>query len=167
MARIVLSTIGVRGDLNPFLSLGLGLRARGHDVLFAVEEMFCSPLIEEGFAVHRLTGDVRTALMPHVHQVVQGFTPLLSLQLILAKWMLPTLRAKIQELRTACTGADLLVARAAYFAAPIAAELAGIPWVQITMPPLTMPSAHLNPYLLPLPWPSYVRMTGFSFWDTP
>ncbi len=236
MARIVLSTIGVRGDLNPFLSLGLGLRARGHDVLFAVEDPLCQALIEEGFAVYRLPGDVKETLLPHVRQLVGSFTPLASLQIIVKEWMLPSLHATIRELRRACTGADLLVARAAHLAAPIVAELTGIPWVHITMTPLNIPSAHVNPYLLPLPWsgelppfanriawaalqavlryvadnqvnriraayglppgrdligvgnhshmltaaivspaflppppdwPSYVRMTGFCFWDTP
>lgn len=153
MARIVLSTIGVRGDLNPFLSLGLGLRARGHDVLFAVEETFCQALVEEGFAVHRLPGDVKETLLPHVHQLVGGFTPLASLQIILKEWLLPDLPAKIEGLQKACTGADLLVARAAHLAAPIVAELTGIPWVHITMTPLNIPSAYVNPHLLPLPWP--------------
>lgn len=153
MARIVLSTIGVRGDLNPFLSLGLGLRAQGHDVLFAVEETFCQALMEEGFAVHRLPGNVKEKLLPHVHQLVGGFTPLASLQIIVKEWLLPDLHAKIQELQKACTGADLLVARAGHLAAPIVAELTGIPWVHITMTPLNIPSAYVNPYLLPLPWP--------------
>ena len=36
MARIVLTTFGSTGDLNPFIALGLALRSKGHDVLFAV-----------------------------------------------------------------------------------------------------------------------------------
>ena len=40
MVRIVLTTLGTSGDFNPFLSLGLGLRARGHDVdLVAVKRL--------------------------------------------------------------------------------------------------------------------------------
>ncbi len=38
MARIVLTTYGSSGDLNPIVALGLGLQARGHAVLIAVEE---------------------------------------------------------------------------------------------------------------------------------
>jgi UDP:flavonoid glycosyltransferase YjiC (YdhE family) len=167
MARIVLSTIGVRGDLNPFLSLGLGLRARGHDVLFAVEDTFCQALMEEGFAVHRLPGDVREMLLPYVHELVDGFTPLTSLQIILHKWILPSLHAKVQELRKACSGADLLVARAAHLAAPIVAELTGIPWVHITMTPLNIPSAYVHPYLLPLLWPSeFPPIVNRIAWNT-
>jgi len=37
MARIVITTFGSTGDLNPFIALGLALRSSGHDVLFAVE----------------------------------------------------------------------------------------------------------------------------------
>jgi rhamnosyltransferase subunit B len=123
----VLSTIGVRDDLNPFLSLGLGLRARGHDVIFAVEDTFCQTIMEEGFAVHCLPGDVREMLLPDIHELVHGFTPLTSLQIIIHKWILPRLHAKIQELRKACSGVGLLVVRAAHLAAPIVAELTYIP----------------------------------------
>ncbi len=35
MARIVVTTFGSTGDLNPFIALGFALRSRGHDVLFA------------------------------------------------------------------------------------------------------------------------------------
>jgi hypothetical protein len=35
MARIVITTFGSTGDLNPFIALGLALRSNGHDVLFA------------------------------------------------------------------------------------------------------------------------------------
>jgi UDP:flavonoid glycosyltransferase YjiC (YdhE family) len=37
MARIVITTFGSTGDLNPFIALGLALRSNGHDVLFAIE----------------------------------------------------------------------------------------------------------------------------------
>jgi hypothetical protein len=40
MARIVITTFGSTGDLNPFVALGLALRSNGHDVLFAVEANF-------------------------------------------------------------------------------------------------------------------------------
>jgi len=36
--RIVLSTFGTRGDVQPFVGLGLTLRARGHDVLVGAPE---------------------------------------------------------------------------------------------------------------------------------
>lgn len=62
MARIVITTFGSSGDLNPFIAIGLGLRERGHDVLFAVEDIFRPPLEALGFPVARLTGDSEAAL---------------------------------------------------------------------------------------------------------
>ncbi len=40
MARIIVTTFGSTGDLNPFIALGIALRSRGHDVIFAVEANF-------------------------------------------------------------------------------------------------------------------------------
>jgi len=37
MARIVLTTFGSMGDLNPFIALGIALRSHGHEVLFAAK----------------------------------------------------------------------------------------------------------------------------------
>ncbi len=45
MARIVITTFGSIGDLNPFVALGLALRSNGHDVLFAVEANLSSGLV--------------------------------------------------------------------------------------------------------------------------
>ena len=40
MARILITTFGSSGDLNPFVAIGLGLRERGHQVTFAIEGNF-------------------------------------------------------------------------------------------------------------------------------
>lgn len=150
MARIVLTTIGTSGDLNPFLGLALGLRAHGHEVIFAVEDNLRGMPTELGFAVHHLTGDV-DVLSPYLDRLVGGLTPLTSFKMIFEKWILPTLRPKVEELREVCGKADLMVARAVHPAAPIAAEIAGIPWVHMTMTALNIPSVYLNPVLLPMP----------------
>lgn len=38
MSRIVLTTMGSLGDLHPPIAVGLGLRDRGHDALFATHK---------------------------------------------------------------------------------------------------------------------------------
>ncbi len=55
MARIVVITFGSTGDLNPFIALGLALRSRGHDVIFAVEANFQKQLSLLGFLVRLLS----------------------------------------------------------------------------------------------------------------
>lgn len=151
MPRIVISTVGVRGDLNPFIAIGNGLRARGHEVVFAVETALRAAVADEGFGARYLTGDVREALSPHLADIAGGRTPLAALRPIVSEWLTVELRAKVEDLAAACAGADLLIARAGHLAAPVAAELIGLPWVQVTMTALTVPSAHTDPRLLPLP----------------
>jgi UDP:flavonoid glycosyltransferase YjiC (YdhE family) len=150
VARIVISTIGVRGDLNPFIAIGKGLQARGHDVAFALEPALQTAVADEGFPFEQLTGDVLHALSPHLSTIVGGLTPIGSVRTIARNWLTVELAAKVKDLEAACAGADLLIARAAHLAAPIAAERLGIPWVQVTMTALTIPSAHADPGLIPL-----------------
>ena len=50
MARIVITTFGSTGDLNPFVALGLALRSNGHDVLFAVEANFEQQVSRQPFS---------------------------------------------------------------------------------------------------------------------
>jgi rhamnosyltransferase subunit B len=234
MARIVITSYGSSGDLNPFLALGIGLRARGHDVLFAVEESFHAVIMQAGFATYHLTGDIETALALSSRRIFGRLTPFASVRTIVDRYILPTLRPKVVELLDACMGADLLVAAAGQLSASFIADLTGIPWVTVALTPGAIPSAYLEPQPLPLPrvaqplvnrvawatgafvlqriadtpvnhvrdeyglprrrnllltgnlshrltavaaspafqprppdWPSFVRMTGFCFWDAP
>ncbi|SRR5258708_14347834 len=82
MARIVVTTFGSTGDLNPFIALGIALRSRGHEVLFAVEANFQQQLSLLGFPVHLLTGDQEKALAPFHHQIFDNGQPLTSLKLL-------------------------------------------------------------------------------------
>ena len=52
MARIVITSWGSFGDVNPYLALGLGLRARGHDVVLCMPPYY-EPVVRSaglGFA---------------------------------------------------------------------------------------------------------------------
>jgi len=52
MARIVLTTYGSSGDLNPIVALGLGLQARGHAVVIAVEEAHRAAVLCERYSIY-------------------------------------------------------------------------------------------------------------------
>lgn len=99
MARIVMTTFGSSGDLNPFIAIGLGLRARGHDIMYAVEDIFRGPLEAFGFSVSRLTGDSEAALAPYQRRMFGKTTPFTSLRYIVTYYIVPTMRPKIVELR--------------------------------------------------------------------
>jgi UDP:flavonoid glycosyltransferase YjiC (YdhE family) len=153
MARIVITTIGSSGDLNPFIALGLGLRARGHEVIFAVEERMRPPLEDLGFQIAHLSGDGRAALAPYTRQLLGALNPFASVRVIVERYILPTLPAKVEELRLACEGADLLVSAAVALAASFVADLTGMPWASVALSPVTLPSAELEPQppIFPIP----------------
>src|SRR6266566_197143 len=150
MARIVITTFGSIGDLNPFVALGLALRSNGHEVLFAVEANFQQQVSLLGFTVRMLTGDQAEALCPYSHQIFNSDQPLTSLKLLVDHYILPTLPAKVAELREICQQADLLISVASQFAASIVAEMLQIPWFSVILTPSTLPSASIAPQPLPV-----------------
>ncbi len=149
MARIVITTWGSAGDLNPFLALAHGLRARGHVVRFAVEAAFRADIEAEGFPTVLLSGDDEMTFRPYQRTLFNSPTPFASIRIIYTKYVLPTLRGRVRELREACRNADLLVAAGQQLAASFVAELDGIPWVSVVLSPVSVPSASLRTLLLP------------------
>jgi rhamnosyltransferase subunit B len=166
MARIVLTTFGSGGDLNPFIALGLGLRARGHDILFAVEDGFRRTVERAGFPVHRLSGDATETMAAHTGEMIGKSTPLASVRLLVEKYIIPTLPPKIEELRAASAGADLLVASSTQVAASFVADLDAIPLAHVTLTPITVPSMYIEPQPLPIALPPLLqRAANRASWE--
>lgn len=165
MARIVLTTFGSAGDLNPMLALGLGLRDRGHEVIFACEANFRPAVVALGFTVRPLAGDSVTAIAPYATQMFGSDNPITSIRLLLQHYLLPTLPDKIRDLRETCAGADLLVSTAIHFSAAAVADLTGIPWASIAFTPVVLPSASIEtqpqPFALP---PALGRLVNRLSW---
>jgi sterol 3beta-glucosyltransferase len=59
--RIAILTIGTHGDVVPYVALGLGLRAKGHDVTIATLSEFQSFVTEHGLQHASLRGDYLAA----------------------------------------------------------------------------------------------------------
>jgi len=159
MARIVLTTYGSSGDLNPIVALGLGLQARGHAVLIAVEEAHRPAVAAAGLAVHPLPGDNEAVLWPYRRVLFGDISPVAFTRILLEHSILPTLHETVDVLRAACDGADLLISTMQQAAAGIVADVTGLPWVSLALSPLAIPSASIAPYPLPaaLPPPGAVR----------
>jgi len=163
MARIVVTTFGSTGDLNPFIALGLVLRSRGHDVIFAVEANFQEQLSLLGFPVRLLTGDQEKALAPFRHQIFNNEQPLTSLKLLMDHYILPTLPEKVVELREICQQADLLISVAPQFAASIVADLLHLPLVSVILTPSTLTSASIAAQPLSIHLPASLQRLSNRF----
>src|SRR5437868_2850832 len=139
MAKILITTFGTAGDLNPFVALGLGLKARGHNVAFAVEEAFRPTLIDAGLAtVHHLSGSIDPTFAFSERELYRSSLPFRSVRAMIARYIVPTLREKVEDLRVASEGVDLIVAPPAQFAASIVSELTGVPWAAVNLSPVSI-----------------------------
>src|SRR6201996_8468119 len=149
--RIVFSTYGTFGDVNPLVALCLELKRRGDRPVLAIPEMF-RPKVEPlgiGFAPVRPEQDPNdTRLIAMIYDIKHGT------ETGLRKFLFPSLRESYEDLMAAVEadgGADLLVTGELAYAGPIVAEKTGIPWASYVLAPFSFFSAYDPPVLPPYP----------------
>lgn len=154
--RIVLSNIGTFGDINPLVALALELKRRGHAPVMAIPE-FYRPRIEPlGLEFHPLRPDVDPTdkrLVAMIYDIKKGT------ETGLREFLFPSLRDTYEDLLDAATRparADLMLLGELNYAAPIVAEITGIPWASYVLAPFSFFSAY-DPPVLP-PYPLLARM---------
>ncbi len=156
--RIVFSTYGTFGDVNPLIALSLELKRRGHTPVLAIPEMF-RPKVEPlgiGFAPVRPEQDPSdTRLIAMIYDIKHGT------ETGLRKFLFPSLRASYEDLTAAVEadgGADLLVTGELAYAGPIVAEKTRIPWASYVLAPFSFFSGY-DPPVLP-PYPTLAKLQG-------
>src|SRR5579875_3108 len=149
--RIVLSTFGTFGDVNPLIGLSLELKQRGHTPVLAVPEMFREKIEPLGIEFAR----VRPDQDPHDKRLVAMIYDIKhGTERGLREFLFPSIRESYEDLMAAVSdrgGADLLVAGELAYAAPIVAEKTGIPWASYVLAPFSFFSAYDPPVLPPYP----------------
>ncbi|WP_320783040.1 glycosyltransferase [Streptomyces sp. CRN 30] len=136
--RVLLSTYGTRGDVEPLVALAVRLRALG------VEVRMCTPPDEE-FA-ERLAGlGVRhVPVGPAVRTLMRG--AVLPSAADLARYRTELVETQFDVLPAAADGCDVLVAAGlAQIAARSVAEAAGIRYVYASYAAVHLPSPHHAP----------------------
>jgi vancomycin aglycone glucosyltransferase len=141
--RLLLSTIGSRGDVQPLVALAWQLRALGQEVRLCVPPDFRAWIEGLGLPVTpigpelRSTGRANPAAAPptpeQIRQMIEG-----------------TVAAQFETIMAAAQDHDMLVgATALQVAAPSVAERLGIPYVFAAYCPNVLPSpAHAPPVLV-------------------
>ena len=140
--RVLLSTIGSRGDVQPLVALGMELRALGQEVRLCVPPDFRGWIEGLGMPVTPIGPELRPtgkanpgAALPTPEQrrrMVEG-----------------TVAAQFETIGAAARGCDVIVgATALQIAAPSVAESLGIPYVFAAYCPAVLPSPHHAPPVL-------------------
>lgn len=149
--RIVLSTFGTFGDVNPLIALALELKRRGHRPALAVPEMFrnkIEPLGISFFSVRPNQDQTDKRLVALIYDKKKGT------EYGLRQFLFPALRQSYEDLLAAVeadSGADLLLTGELAYAGPIVAEKTGIPWASYVLAPFSFFSAYDPPVLPPYP----------------
>lgn len=150
--RIVLTTFGSFGDLHPYISLALELKARGYDAVIATSEIYRDKVesLQIGFCPMRPnlpapeeSGEIIAEVMDARNGTAYLFNQIL----------MPALPDTYTDLSAAMQGADLLISHPLIFAAPILAQQTGIKWISTVLSPISIwsvydpPAPPLAPFL--------------------
>ncbi|MBN8621246.1 MAG: glycosyltransferase family 1 protein [Anaerolineae bacterium] len=124
--HIRLLAFGSRGDVQPYVALGLGLQAAGYDVALAAAANFQGFIEEYGLKCLPMTTDIQ--------EVIQSTQQGKSGSARQAKWIF--LQMMMDETLRLAEGADALIyAPAAIFTAPHVLEKLGIPGIATMLQP--------------------------------
>lgn len=143
--RILLSTYGSRGDVEPMAGLAVQLQAFGAEVLV------CAPSDEEFAALLARAG---VALVPAFSPVRQWVTEALANRsaVDLPRRAAEIVAAQFDAIAKAAEGCDVILAAGLFpstAAARSVAEQMGIRYVHATFCPLWLPSTHHRPHAYP------------------
>jgi UDP:flavonoid glycosyltransferase YjiC (YdhE family) len=167
--HITILTYGSRGDVQPYIALGRGLQAAGHDVTLACPAGFEAFVSEHGLGFHPLPGDPATLARELVDRA--GNNPLATMQVFM-DFALPLATAVMREAETACRGAEGIVAGFPMnLSAQMLSETLGIPQVSAMVLPIFTPTgAFTAPVYPPLENPFFNKFShmifGGLFWHT-
>jgi UDP:flavonoid glycosyltransferase YjiC (YdhE family) len=165
--RVLISTLGSRGDLNPYLALGRGLAARGHEPAIATHEFYRAVVEAAGLGFR--------PVRPAIHEddrklVVRAMRGRRGPMVVLREVVIRHVRTTYEDTADAARDSDLIVTHPLAFAGPIVAESRGLPWVSTVLAPLWFFSRHDFPVVpvLPRAWrahglPGMTRFLGWLF----
>ena len=161
MSRIVITTFGSFGDVNPYIGLALELKRRGHQPLLAMPGIFREAVEREGLEFRAIRPDLNpddAALTARIMDPARGS------ETIFSELLIPQLQATYDDLTAAVEGADLLVTHPASMVGPIVAQKRRMSWASTVLAPMSFFSVSDPVVPPPAPWlhPLMVRSRAIS-----
>ena len=155
--RIVLTTFGSLGDLNPFIALARELQDRGYRPVIATSEYYRDIICAAGIAFHSVRPDVNPKDKVLLHRAMH---PRRGTEVIIREIVIPAIRNTYEDLSTILQNADVLITHSISYAGHIAAEKKSLTWISVVLAPIAFLSAHDMPVLRGLPFPTLPVILG-------
>jgi rhamnosyltransferase subunit B len=160
--RIVLTTFGSLGDLQPHIAVALGLQARGQEAVLATGSYYGREVEALGIGLRAVRPDhpdlgADADLMRRILGRRKGSG------CVLREFMMPVLRGPYEDTRAAAAGASPLVPHVLTFTTRLVAEQQGTPWAPTSLQPLGLFPVYGPPVLPQAPFLSKPRSLGPAF----
>ncbi len=128
--RITLLTVGSRGDIQPYVALGIGLKAAGHEVCVATETNYQALVTSHELEFAALPGNRQEWLSQEEWQELLGNTDSIfqSSKAATEKLTLPTLPAQLAATWKVCQGTDAIISMPWVFGSYHVAQKLGVPF---------------------------------------
>jgi len=144
--KIVIATIGSRGDVQPYINLCQGLQEAGHDVVLATNPTLCSLATSHGVTSVPVgsavdMGDVGAQLM------AQSFNNMWIGMIRVMQFGARLVEEAYPDVLRICQGANLVIASDTGSGIAEADKL-NIPWVSVTLQPARIPVTNATPSFL-------------------
>jgi UDP:flavonoid glycosyltransferase YjiC (YdhE family) len=148
--RIVIVTIGTRGDVQPYHALAQGLQAAGHSVAICTHATFRSFVERGGVGFAPLAGDIRALLASEAgRRLLAQHNPIAAVRQLHAI-AAPLLRQVMADIIVATAGADLILGSTlGYLNAVTAAQVHAAPLILAGLQPFTPTAAFPSALLAP------------------
>lgn len=149
--HITLVTVGSRGDVQPYIALGVGLKAAGHSVRVATHTSFEPVIRRHGLDFSSVVGDPRETVESELGQkwLATG-SNMLGFVKRMAELMRPMMVRATSDCLNACKDADLvLYSILGWLSAHSVVEKLGIPGSAALLQPVT-PTRHFPSFAYPM-----------------
>lgn len=145
--RVLFSTIGSRGDVQPLVALASHLKALGHEVRVCVPPDFREWIENLGIPVTPIGPEVRRFAASRTMATQPQNPPTPEQRRRMAEG---TVATQFETVTAAAHGCEVIVAATALqIAARSVAEKMGIPYIFVAYSPIVLPSSHHPPPPLP------------------
>ena len=146
--RITITTAGSRGDVQPYVALGMGLEEAGHEVTLAAPAPFEGLVRERGLGFHPTSLDPLQAVR---WQLEKGDANLFEFAWRARGILAPIMRKDLRAYMEACRGAEAIIyAPVGFLGYRIGAAL-GVPNIGATYGPLLNPTRAYPCSFVPVP----------------
>ena len=136
MKKIIIASMGSRGDVEPYIALGIELKKIGYDVVISAPRVYCS-LVQKYNLGYRELKAVNPQSMMKIPEVEAQFIKgnMVGALLLLMKKSKSVIKEYLQEMYSNMEGADLVITTMVPYGASDAAEKMNVPMVHTLLNP--------------------------------